>query len=205
MAPASAISRSWTAQRSHPTGRRDGTWITFWLEDQAVYVINADGSDLHVVTAPGGQAAFTPDGDHLVYEPQLPRRRWSLPYARRRLRRSGLRLSTNPFPRGGRFLTQSRGSAVPSRRPACWFAKREGESTRWPACVCRGMHARPEFQVRSTHVRHGAGHQVNDGSTPPTRASSTESAAQLDAGIEEGCRRPWEDQQTSRPGGPDPT
>ena len=29
--------------------------------------MDADGSDLHRVTAPGGEPAFIPDGDHLVY------------------------------------------------------------------------------------------------------------------------------------------
>jgi Tol biopolymer transport system component len=32
----------------------------------------ADGSDLQLVTAPGGQGAFTPDGEHLVYARRLP-------------------------------------------------------------------------------------------------------------------------------------
>lgn len=50
-----------------PDWSPDGTRIVFWLEDQALYVMNADGSHLHQVTAPGGVAAFTPDGHHLVY------------------------------------------------------------------------------------------------------------------------------------------
>ena len=50
-----------------PDWSPDGTRIVFWLEDQALYVMNRHGGGLHRVTAPGGQAAFTPDGDHLVY------------------------------------------------------------------------------------------------------------------------------------------
>jgi Tol biopolymer transport system component len=80
----------------------DGTRIAFWLADQAVYVMNADGSDLHVVTSPGGQPAFTPDGEHLVYECSncaggdgvfLMRDDGS--------DAPGLRLSTNPFTNEG--------------------------------------------------------------------------------------------------------
>jgi Tol biopolymer transport system component len=50
-----------------PDWSRDGTRITFGLEDKAVYVMNADGGDLHKVTAPGGEPAFTRDGRHIVY------------------------------------------------------------------------------------------------------------------------------------------
>lgn len=50
-----------------PDWSPDGSQIVFWLEDQALYIMNSDGSDLHEVTAPGGQAAFTLDGNHLVY------------------------------------------------------------------------------------------------------------------------------------------
>jgi Tol biopolymer transport system component len=46
----------------------DGTRIVFWLEDQAIYIMNANGSDLHEVTAPGGHPSFAPDGEHIVYE-----------------------------------------------------------------------------------------------------------------------------------------
>jgi Tol biopolymer transport system component len=53
---------------THPDWSPDGTRIAFYLEDQAMYVMNADGSDLHQVAAPGGQPSFTPDGTHLVYE-----------------------------------------------------------------------------------------------------------------------------------------
>jgi Tol biopolymer transport system component len=53
---------------STPDWSPDGARIAFWLEDKALYVMNSDGSDLHQVTAPGGAAAFTPDGQHLVYE-----------------------------------------------------------------------------------------------------------------------------------------
>jgi Tol biopolymer transport system component len=52
----------------HPDWSPDGTRIVFWLEDQAIYIMNADGSDLHEVTSPGGQPSFTPDGHHVVYE-----------------------------------------------------------------------------------------------------------------------------------------
>jgi Tol biopolymer transport system component len=52
----------------HPDWSPDGTRIVFWLEDQAIYIMNADGSDLHRVTEPGGQPSFTPDGRHIVYE-----------------------------------------------------------------------------------------------------------------------------------------
>ena len=52
---------------THPDWSPDGTRIAFGVEDKAVYVMNADGSDLHKVTAPGGEPAFTRDGHHLVY------------------------------------------------------------------------------------------------------------------------------------------
>jgi Tol biopolymer transport system component len=46
----------------------DGTRIAFGLEDKGIYVMNADGGDLHGVTPPGaGEPAFTPDGTHLLY------------------------------------------------------------------------------------------------------------------------------------------
>ncbi len=52
----------------HPDWSPDGTRIVFWLEDQAIYIMNRDGSDLHAVTSPGGQPSFTADGHHIVYE-----------------------------------------------------------------------------------------------------------------------------------------
>lgn len=52
----------------HPDWSPYGTKIAFWLEDQSLYVMNADGSDLTAVAAQGGQVSFTPDGQHLVYE-----------------------------------------------------------------------------------------------------------------------------------------
>ena len=55
-----------------PDWSPDGSRIAFWLEDQALYTMAADGSELQEVAAPGGQAAFTPDGDHLVYAPGDP-------------------------------------------------------------------------------------------------------------------------------------
>lgn len=83
-----------------PDWSPDGSQITFWLEDQGVYVMNADGSNLHVVTAPGGFPAFTPDGDHLVYECPCD------PSGIFLMRADGsdapgLRLSSNPFPDEG--------------------------------------------------------------------------------------------------------
>jgi Tol biopolymer transport system component len=56
-----------------PDWSPDGGRIAFSVEDDSggvdgVYVMDADGSNLQLVTAPGGQPAFTPDGDHLVYE-----------------------------------------------------------------------------------------------------------------------------------------
>jgi Tol biopolymer transport system component len=53
---------------THPDWSPDGTRIAFLLEEQAIYVMNGDGSDLHQVAAPGGHPSFTPDGEHLVYE-----------------------------------------------------------------------------------------------------------------------------------------
>ena len=52
-----------------PDWSPDGSRIAFSREfDEGVYVMNADGSDLHKVTGPGaGEPAFTPDGHHLVY------------------------------------------------------------------------------------------------------------------------------------------
>ena len=52
-----------------PDWSPDGSRIAFWLEDQALYTMDADSGDLQEVTTPGGQAAFTPDGEHLVYVP----------------------------------------------------------------------------------------------------------------------------------------
>jgi Tol biopolymer transport system component len=52
-----------------PDWSPDGSRLAFWLEDQTLYTMAADGSDLQEVTSPGGQAAFTPDGEHLVYVP----------------------------------------------------------------------------------------------------------------------------------------
>src|SRR5262245_31504202 len=39
---------------THPDWSPDGTRIAFLLEDHGIYVMNADGGDLHPVAAPGG-------------------------------------------------------------------------------------------------------------------------------------------------------
>ena len=87
----------------HPDWSPDGTRIAFWLEDQALYIMNADGTNLHEVAPQGGQPSFTPDGHHLVYECAggvcgadgifLMRADGS--------DAPGLRLTTNPFPNEG--------------------------------------------------------------------------------------------------------
>jgi Tol biopolymer transport system component len=55
-----------------PDWSPDGSRIAFWLEDRTLYTMAADGSDLRAVTSPGGQPAFTPDGQHLLYTPGDP-------------------------------------------------------------------------------------------------------------------------------------
>jgi hypothetical protein len=45
----------------------DGARIVFCLEDQSPSVMNGDGSNLHQVASPGGQAVFTRTVLHLVY------------------------------------------------------------------------------------------------------------------------------------------
>ena len=47
-----------------------GTQIVFQAEDgpEGLWIMNADGSDLHQVVASGEAPAFTPDGAHLVYD-----------------------------------------------------------------------------------------------------------------------------------------
>jgi Tol biopolymer transport system component len=77
----------------------DGTRIAFLLEDKALYIMNADGSDLHKVTGPG-EPAFTPDGDHLVYRCQdCPGTGVGIFLMRDDGSDApGRRLSTNPFP-----------------------------------------------------------------------------------------------------------
>jgi Tol biopolymer transport system component len=85
-----------------PDWSPDGTRIAFWLEDQAVYVMRADGSNLHAVTAPGGQPAFTPDGHHLVYECRNCTGGGGIFLMRADGSDApGLRLSRNPFPDAG--------------------------------------------------------------------------------------------------------
>ncbi|HET6715162.1 MAG TPA: hypothetical protein VFI59_15830 [Actinomycetota bacterium] len=80
-----------------PDWSPDGTRIVFWLEDQALYVMNRHGGGLHEVTTPGGQAAFTPDGNHLVYSGG--RRRNGIFLMRADGSDApGRRLTTNPLP-----------------------------------------------------------------------------------------------------------
>ncbi len=52
-----------------PEWSPDGSQIALPDEDHGgVYVMHADGSELHEVNLSGGQASWTPDGDQLVYE-----------------------------------------------------------------------------------------------------------------------------------------
>jgi Tol biopolymer transport system component len=51
-----------------PDWSPDGTRVAFHIGDQGLWIVNADGSDLQQVATSGFQPAFTPDGNHLVYE-----------------------------------------------------------------------------------------------------------------------------------------
>jgi len=60
--PGSAESPDWSS---------DGTRIAFYDNGPisgGLWIMNADGSDLHQVVSSGQQPAFTPDGTHLVYD-----------------------------------------------------------------------------------------------------------------------------------------
>lgn len=91
-----AVAASWSP---------DGTRIAFWLEDEALYVMNADGSDQHIVKAGGGREgtpAFTPDGNHLVYEGGNRDRPSGIFLMRADGSDApGRRLTTTPFPHWG--------------------------------------------------------------------------------------------------------
>ena len=82
-----------------PDWSPDGTRIVFWLEDQALYVMNRHGGGLRKITAPGGQAAFTPDGSHLVYSGGNRREGFGIFLMRADGSDApGRRLTTNPLP-----------------------------------------------------------------------------------------------------------
>jgi Tol biopolymer transport system component len=81
----------------HPDWSPDGTRIVFWLEDQAIYIMNADGSDLHAVTSPGGMPSFTADGEHIVYECSCEGGNGIFLMLDDGSDAPGVRLSTNPF------------------------------------------------------------------------------------------------------------
>lgn len=84
-----------------PDWSPDGTRIVFWLEDQALYVMNRHGGGLHEATTPGGQAAFTHDGNHLVYAGGNRREGYGIFLMRADGSDApGRRLTTNPFPDG---------------------------------------------------------------------------------------------------------
>jgi Tol biopolymer transport system component len=83
-----------------PDWSPDGRRIAFWLADEGLYVMHADGTHLHEVTAPGGSESFTPDGHHLVYENARHRSGIFLMRADGS-DAPGRRLSRNPFPHEG--------------------------------------------------------------------------------------------------------
>jgi Tol biopolymer transport system component len=51
-----------------PDWSPDGSRLAFHIVDQGLWMVNADGSELHQVVTSGFQPAFTPDGTHLVYD-----------------------------------------------------------------------------------------------------------------------------------------
>jgi hypothetical protein len=85
---------------THPDWSPDGTRIAFLLEDQGIYVMNADGSDLHQVVTAGRNALVHARRTALVYECSLNCDGGAdgiLPDARRRFGRAGRAAIDEPF------------------------------------------------------------------------------------------------------------
>ena len=51
-----------------PDWSPDGSLLAFEIVDQGIWTVKADGSGMQQAVASGFQPAFTPDGNHLVYE-----------------------------------------------------------------------------------------------------------------------------------------
>ena len=146
-----------------PDWSPDGSKIVFSVDEQGIWMVNADGTGLKQVSTFGGWAAFTPEGTHLVYacdDADCPPTNGLFLMKADGSDAPGVRLTKTPFTGGGDVSSEGGGDVNPAISPdgkTVTFIrqKEEGSLQALFAVDIDGMHERRVVPYRfNVFIKH---------------------------------------------------